>query len=89
MVTEISKPSPSGLLHLGSHLHLGELKWGWAGVSADILQPIRKRKGKKKIKYSPATGKEKEKKKKEEGFKSGIWPVLCCGCLVFLHPLGT
>ena len=50
VVTEISKPSPSGLLRLGSHLHLGELKWGWAGVSSEILQPIRKRKGKKKKK---------------------------------------
>lgn len=50
MVTEISKPSPSGLLHLGSHLPLGELEWGWAGVSAEILQPIRKRKAKKKEK---------------------------------------
>ena len=86
---------------------MGELEWGWAGVSAEILQPIRKRKAKKKEKkrfssqsgkekerkkkkYSPATGKGKEKKKKkEEGFKSGIWPVLCCGCLMFLHPLGT
>jgi len=65
VVTEISKPSPSGLLHLGSHLHLGELKWGWAGVSADILQPIRKRKGKKKEKkrFSSQSGKEKERRK--------------------------
>ena len=47
-------------------------------------------KEKNNIKYSPATGKGKgKKKKKEEGFKSGIWPVLCCGCLMFLHPLGT
>ena len=29
---------------------MGELEWGWAGVSAEILQPIRKRKAKKKEK---------------------------------------
>ena len=46
---------------------MGELEWGWAGVSAEILQPIRKRKAKKKEKkrFSSQSGKEKERKKKK------------------------
>lgn len=43
---------------------MGELKWEWAGVSSEILQPIRKRKGKKKEKILQPIRKRKEKKKK-------------------------
>ena len=46
---------------------MGELKWEWAGVSSEILQPIRKRKGKKKEKILQPIRKRKGKKKKKRG----------------------
>lgn len=82
VVTETSKPSPLGLLHLGSHLHLGELKWEWAGCQLrdspanqekkrkrkkeKILQPIRKRKERKRKGKIIQPIRKRKKKKKKK-----------------------
>lgn len=75
-VTEIPKPSPSGILHLGSHLHLGELTGRCQLRDSPANQEKKRKKKRGGIQVRNLAS---ALKKSTSGG----------GCLVLLCPLGT